>query len=57
MLFVLVLWFSLYFYYCFIVQNRFGHVSPTSAKHVLDDLGHSDISIIADDKVLTGSFS
>jgi L-threonylcarbamoyladenylate synthase len=26
--------------------NRFGHVSPTSAQHVLDDLGASDIVVV-----------
>jgi L-threonylcarbamoyladenylate synthase len=26
--------------------NRFGHVSPTSAQHVLDDLGVSDIVVV-----------
>ncbi|EGC35669.1 hypothetical protein DICPUDRAFT_151977 [Dictyostelium purpureum] len=26
--------------------NRFGHVSPTRAMHVFDDLGHSDITIL-----------
>jgi len=26
--------------------NRFGHVSPTSAMHVYDDLGHSPITIL-----------
>ena len=26
--------------------NRFGHVSPTRAQHVLDDLGHSDIAVL-----------
>ncbi|KAF2074464.1 hypothetical protein CYY_004209 [Polysphondylium violaceum] len=26
--------------------NRFGHVSPTSAMHVFDDLGHSPITIL-----------
>jgi len=26
--------------------NRFGHVSPTTAKHVLDDLGDSAISVV-----------
>eukprot|EP01133_Synstelium_polycarpum_P012487 gene12487-14656_t len=26
--------------------NRFGHVSPTSAIHVFDDLGHSPITIL-----------
>jgi hypothetical protein len=28
--------------------NRFGHVSPTSAQHVMDDLGQNEISIIDD---------
>lgn len=26
--------------------NRFGHVSPTCAQHVLDDLGESDIAVV-----------
>ena len=26
--------------------NRFGHVSPTRAEHVIDDLGESDIAVI-----------
>ncbi|GAM20018.1 hypothetical protein SAMD00019534_031930, partial [Acytostelium subglobosum LB1] len=29
--------------------NRFGHVSPTSAMHVFDDLGQSDITILDTD--------
>lgn len=34
--------------------NRFGHVSPTSAQHVLDDLGESDISVIEADGCAVG---
>lgn len=29
--------------------NRFGHVSPTTANHVYDDLGNAEISILCDD--------
>ena len=29
--------------------NRFGHVSPTRAQHVLDDLGDSDIAVLNGD--------
>ena len=34
--------------------NRFGHVSPTSSDHVLDDLGDADVKIIRDDLHSTG---
>ena len=34
--------------------NRFGHVSPTSSDHVLDDLGDADVKIIQDDVQSTG---
>lgn len=34
--------------------NRFGHVSPTSSDHVLDDLGDADVKIIRDDVESTG---
>lgn len=34
--------------------NRFGHVSPTSAQHVLDDLGGEDIMVLQDDTETTG---
>ena len=29
--------------------NRFGHVSPTTATHVLEDLGHADIAVLDGD--------
>jgi len=29
--------------------NRFGHVSPTRASHVMDDLGHCDIAVLDGD--------
>ena len=28
--------------------NRFGHVSPTSSSHVLEDLGHAPITVVAE---------
>jgi len=35
--------------------NRFGHVSPTSAQHVLADLGHvEDLVVLRDDAANTG---
>lgn len=34
--------------------NRFGHVSPTSYEHVVNDLGNEDITIIKDDIVRSG---
>ena len=37
--------------------NRFGHVSPTSSEHVLDDLGEENICILKDDIERTGGCS
>lgn len=34
--------------------NRSSHVSPTSAKHVLDDLGHADLAILDGGACLVG---
>lgn len=34
--------------------NRFGHVSPTSHEHVLNDLGDENITIIKDDVLRSG---
>ena len=30
--------------------NRFGHVSPTTAQHVLEDLGHAPIAVLDGDR-------
>mmetsp|Transcript_18006 Transcript_18006/g.29211 ORF Transcript_18006/g.29211 Transcript_18006/m.29211 type:complete len:297 (+) Transcript_18006:385-1275(+) len=35
--------------------NRFGHVSPTSASHVLDDLGDQDIVVVDGGDITQGS--
>lgn len=37
--------------------NRFGHVSPTSSLHVLDDLGEEEISVLEDEVGRTGGCS
>ena len=37
--------------------NRFGHVSPTTSLHVLDDLGTHPISVLQDDVDSTGGCS
>ena len=37
--------------------NRFGHVSPTSADHVMKDLGEEDVTILKDDISLSGGCS
>eukprot|EP01038_Epipyxis_sp_PR26KG_P006136 gene6136-8460_t len=34
--------------------NKFGHVSPTSAKHVFDDLHNENITILEDNIIKTG---
>lgn len=33
--------------------NRFGHVSPTTSAHVMDDLGAEDLSVLEDDEAVT----
>ncbi len=35
--------------------NRFGHVSPTSCQHVLDDLGDQNIAVVDGGDLLAGS--
>ena len=37
--------------------NRFGHVSPTSADHVIKDLGEENVTILKDDITLSGGCS
>ena len=37
--------------------NRFGHVSPTSADHVMKDLGEEEVTILKDDVSLSGGCS